>query len=268
MAPLVQRTFGQLAAPAGLSADLVQNYQDYQQSLLQAGQSFNLLSLLAINYPGLPSLMAGRDGMGLVMDLASASTALGLLVIILLAGIWLSALYYAVVGRVVVGGGGLGDLWVRSWRIWLRLLGFLVLAVAALMILGTPLLAVVFLIGSLSGDSLSLVASFAWVAAMWLQFYLFFVVDAMVISDAGPLKAIRNSLLVVRFNLGSSLGLVVVIWIIMLGMPVVWSAMAANPISAAVAILGNAYISTGLAVASMLFYRERFTAISSRVRVG
>ncbi|MHB8993580.1 MAG: hypothetical protein ACYC66_18315, partial [Chloroflexota bacterium] len=74
----------------------------------------------------------------------------------------------------------------------------------------------------------------------------------------------RNSIAVVKSNLGPTLGLVVLVWLIMLGMPIVWDAMAQNPAGVVAGILGNAYISTGLAVASMSFYRDRFLRLAER----
>ncbi len=265
LAPLIQQVFASIPAPAGLPADLAQNYQDYRQALIQTSEGFNLFSLLAINYPGIPSLMASRDGIGPVSQLASARVALEWSFLIPLAGVALASLYYVMVGREVRGGRA-GELWGRTWRTWLRVLGFLLLAMVVMAVVGVPLTVITFLVASANTDVLGMLAAFVFVAGMWVQFYLFFVVDAIVISDAGPLRAVRNSLTVVRFNLGSSLGLVVLIWVITWGMTIVWDAMANNTIGDVVAILGNAYISTGLAVASLAFYRERFAAISAGVR--
>jgi hypothetical protein len=267
IAPLIQQLFERFPVPANMPADMAQSYQDYWQSLLRAGESFNVFSLLAINYPGIPSLMAGRDGIGQVAQLGGEPASLAALFLAPLVGAWLAALYYTLVGREVRGdGGGAVELWGRTWRTWLRVLGFLLLALIAMAIIGTPLMVSVFLIARASADAIGMVAAFVFVAGMWVQFYLFFVLDAMVVSDAGPLRAVRNSLVVVRFNLGSSLAMVVLIWTILWGMTVVWDAMADNPVGAVAAILGNAYISSGLAIASMNFYKERYGAISAGVR--
>ncbi len=261
LAPLVQQVFSSIPVTSGLPADLASNYQEYRQALVQAGEGFNLFSLLAINYPGVPSLMASREGIGPVSQLTSAREMLGLTFLIPLVGVGLASLYYVLVGREVRGGRA-GELWGRIGRTWLRVLGFLLLAMVAMMVIGLPVMVAALTVASANADVLGMVAAFVFVAGMWVQFYLFFVVDAIVISDAGPLKAIRNSLTVVKYNLGSSLGLVVLIWVITWGMTIVWDAMAGNPVGAVAAILGNAYISTGLAVASLAFYRERYAAIS------
>ena len=266
LAPLVQQFFARVPVPTGLPSDLAQSYQDYWQTLIHTGEGFNLLSLLAINFPGVPSLMASRNGIGQIDQLSSARTVLGLSFLIPLVGVWISSFYYVLVGREVRGGGGAGELWSRTWKTWLRVLGFLLLALVVLAIVGVPVMVITFMVASANADILGMVAAFVFVAGMWLQFYLFFVVDAMVIGDAGPLRAVRNSLTVVRFNLGSTLGLVILIWVITWGMAIVWDALPGNAAGTAVALLGNAYISTGLAVASMAFYKERFAAIRARDR--
>ncbi len=245
---------------------MLQTYQDYREGLLRAGESFNLFSLLTTHFPGIPSLMSGREGLGPTATMDNAWMALLLFLLLPITGLWLASLYYVIVGRPVRGiGESAGILWGRIWRTWGRLVAFLLLAIGVGLLVGVPAMVLALLAGAVNSSLVGFVAAFLWVTALWVQFYLFFVVDAMVISDVGPLQAMRNSVAVVRFNLGPTLGLVVLIWIITLGMPIVWDAMAQNPVGTMAGILGNAYISTGLAVASMTFYRDRFLALSNRM---
>jgi hypothetical protein len=46
-------------------------------------------------------------------------------------------------------------------------------------------------------------------------------------------------------------------------MGVIWGSLARAPAGTAVAILGNGYISSGMAAASMLFYRNRLARLNS-----
>lgn len=267
LASLVQRILDQTPVPTGFSEEMLQSYSTLQQSTVQSAQEFNLLSLLSTNFPGLPSLVAGKVGAGPVFELTGAAAAALVALFVALAGTWLASLYYTAIGGYVRGDGvNVAGLLKTSWSNWLRLASLLLLALFAALLVGVPVLVAVMLALSMVADAASLVVSFLWVAAIWVEFYLFFVVDAVVISDAGPLRAIRSSFRVVRHNLGASLGLIVLVWLIMLGMPVVWGAMLDNPITAVMAILGNAYVSTGLAAASMIFYRERFGALRTGVR--
>ncbi|MHB0871568.1 MAG: DUF7847 domain-containing protein [Chloroflexota bacterium] len=265
LAPLVQRTVGRVAAPIGLSAEMLQAYQEYRDELLRAGESFNLFSLLTTHFPGIPSLMSAREGLGQTATMEDPWMALLLSLLLPIAGIWLASAYYVAVGRQVRGNEErVSTLWSRVGRTWRRLLGFLLLAIGAALLFGVPLVILAVVAGAVSSSLLGFLVTFLWVTAMWVQFYLFFVVDAMVISDVGPIQAMRNSIAVVKSNLGPTLGLVVLVWLIMLGMPIVWDAMAQNPAGVVAGILGNAYISTGLAVASMSFYRDRFLRLAER----
>lgn len=262
LAPLVQKIAARIAVPMDLPAEMAQGYQDYRDGLLRAGESFNLFSLLAAHFPGIPSLMVARDGAGSVTTVADPWAALLLFLMLPLVGMWLASVYYTVVAQPVRGSEGAGGMWGRVWRTWGRLVLFLLFALGLGLLIGVPLMIVAAVAGAFNASLLGFLVAFISVIALWVQFYLFFVVDAMVISDVGPFKAIRNSVTVIRFNLGSTLGLVALILIISWGMPIVWDAVAQNEVGTAVAILGNAYIASGLAVASMTFYRDRFSALA------
>lgn len=263
LAPLVQEAAARIAVPAELPAEMAQSYQDYREGLLQAGGSFNMFSLLAAHFPGIPSLMVARDGAGSTTAVADPWVALLLFFLVPLAGLWLAAVYYISVGQPVGGAtAGMASLFGRVWRTWGRMVAFLLLAIGVGLLIGIPLMGVAAVAGAINTSLLGFLVAFVSVSALWIQFYLFFVVDAMVISDAGPIQAVRNSVRVVRFNLRSTLGLVLLILVISWGMPIIWDLMAQNALGTAVGILGNAYIASGLAVASMTFYRDRFSTLA------
>lgn len=264
LAPLVERALTRFPAVA-LPADVSESYEEYRQGLSQLSEGFNLLSLLASNFPGVPSLMAGRAGSGPVIELSSSAEALGLFVLVAIAGVLVASLYYTFIGRGVRSDPEtFGATLRRGAKTWVRVLVLLALALTAMLVLGVPVAIVALILGTINSSLLGFVASFLLVTAIWVQFYLFFVVDAIVISDASALQAVRNSVALVRFNLGPGLGLIILVWVIMLGMSVVWSGVAQTEWGIAAGILGNAYVSTGLATAAMIFYRDRFATIESR----
>jgi len=251
-----------MPVPSNLAPDALQSYQDAMDAMSRVAGSFNLFSLLATHFPGIPSLMSGREGLWTAASVADPWTALGLFLLLPTVGIGLASLYYVSVGRQVVGRSeGIGPSWRRVWKTWVRLLGFVLLLSGVLLLAGLPVTAAVLFFGAANSSVLDFLAAFVWVTALWVQFYLFFVVDAMVVSDVGPLQAIRNSVAVVKFHLGSTMGLIVLIWIVTLGMPIVWESIAQSTAGIVVGILGNAYIATGLTAASMTYYRDRFRGI-------
>jgi hypothetical protein len=76
-------------------------------------------------------------------------------------------------------------------------------------------------------------------------------------SRAGPLRAIYHSVHVVRRDLAGTLGLLVLSFVIASGLGVIWQRIAATPPGLALAILGSAYVGSGLSAARLVFFRER-----------
>ena len=100
-------------------------------------------------------------------------------------------------------------------------------------------------------------------AVLFVILHLFFAVDAIFVSNVGPLGAIQRSVSVVRRHLWATVALVLLTWLILAGMDQVWTVLASNlqsPYGTALSILGNAYIASGLIAAGMIFYIERADA--------
>ena len=96
-----------------------------------------------------------------------------------------------------------------------------------------------------------------------LFWYLFFFSDAVVVSEVGPVRAALYSIRLVLTNFWPAFGFIIITWVIMRGLHVVWQGLAQAPIGLALAIFGNGYVESGLAAASMLFYRNRITRLTS-----
>jgi hypothetical protein len=97
-------------------------------------------------------------------------------------------------------------------------------------------------------------------ALLFAAVHLFFAVDAIFVSNAGPLSAIQRSVGVVRRHLRPSVALILLTWLILAGMAQVWDVVGNNlqaPYGVALSILGNAYIASGLIAAGMIFYTQR-----------
>jgi hypothetical protein len=93
--------------------------------------------------------------------------------------------------------------------------------------------------------------------------------DAIVLSQVGPLQAIRNSVAVVRLSPWATWAIVGLTVLVLAGMGQVWDLVArrlTEPWGVALAVLGNAYIVSGLVAAGMRFYRERIEYLGVRSR--
>jgi hypothetical protein len=103
-------------------------------------------------------------------------------------------------------------------------------------------------------------------AIFWVQIYLGFVNEAIVIGKFQPLRAIYTSFNIVRRNFWGTLGLVGVSYIITAGCAVIWRELVGSTAGLAVALIGSAYIGCGLQAARFIFFRDRLQRWQSPAR--
>ena len=96
-------------------------------------------------------------------------------------------------------------------------------------------------------------------AILWAYVYLFFTTNAVVLDLSGPFHALRSSIAVVRHYFWSTLAFICLILIIGNGIPIILEELATQVqlVGTPIAILGYIYITSGLAAASMTYYKER-----------
>jgi hypothetical protein len=186
-----------------------------------------------------------------------AQVAAGAVVINLLA-LLLSSLYLTLLSEGVRGEGvGHAETLRRTGRAARDILLALLALAGVGLILALPFLAIsAILVVTVPGSAL-LVLLLWYVALFWGYIYTGFTPEAVCMSGAGPLRAIYNSVHVVRRDMGGALGLLLLSLVIGGGLGVLWRQLAATPPGLALAILGSAYVGSGLAAARLEFYRER-----------
>ncbi len=226
-------------------------------------QGFNLFSLLALAILGVPSLMAGVTTVSplghMVIEIDGGLPFMGWVLALLPLGLLVGCLYLGLIAQKV-REKPCPSLLHRIWGYWLRVILLLLIFMGGAILLGLPLAMGLTLVSLLSESLTPILSTLLLALLVWIWFYLFFAIDAIVISDAGPLSAIRNSINVVRRNFWSSLGLIILINVIGMGLSFIWRALGANPWGLALGIVGNAYVGSGLAAASLIFYRDRYTS--------
>jgi hypothetical protein len=142
----------------------------------------------------------------------------------------------------------------------LDVLGLVGLLAVGALLLGLP---VVLMIGftAIVSPPVAVLGSLLLAAGvLFATVHLFFAVDAIFISGAGPLSAIQRSVVLVRQHLWPSVALILLTWLILAGMDRVWEFLATDlqsPIGVVLGILGNAYVASGLIAAGMIFYIQR-----------
>jgi hypothetical protein len=270
--PLVERWLVTAAAPPGIETGLAHSFEETRRSWLEfvrqdEGLSrFNVLSLLAMPALGVPSFRAGAQPAGPMVALPSISMAMGVGVASVLVGLGLATLFYGMLGQAVREGRALPTAYAPDFgRLYLWVLGLTMLLIAMLLGAGLPFLAVLGATGGRAPAVAGVLAPILLGIALWAYFYLFFTTDALFVSRVPPRVAIEHSIAVVRYNFWSTLGFIALLMVISMGLPVLWVELArglGTP-GVAVAIVGHIYISTGLAAASMTYYKERYERLRS-----
>ncbi|MDQ2998169.1 MAG: hypothetical protein M3R61_14120 [Chloroflexota bacterium] len=173
----------------------------------------------------------------------------------------LSALFLAQVAAAVrnpTGGmwlprGGLS----AALRVGLAMLGAVGIILGVILALGLPFLFFAYLLIFLNPTIGLLALELLFVVGFWINIYIGFYREAIVIHDQGPLRAIYTSFNVVRRNFWGTLGFLALSLIISLGSGVIWFRLVGSTAGLIVAMIGSAYIGSGLLAARMAFFRER-----------
>lgn len=228
------------------SADLVSSLLPELQATLA---STNLLALLAWGRVGVPSisgLLPITPQNRLVLLINTPLQMVGVELAILALGLFLACILIGLISQAVRGEGlNLHQVLRRAPTHWLYLvLLYVPLNILLFMALG---------LGLLLGPLMFLLLG----GILWISLYLFFVPQAVILSAASPLEALRDSFIIVRLNFWSSLGLVLLVYLISGGFGLIWSRLTFNPIGIIGSILANAFVGTGLLAATCFFYRDR-----------
>lgn len=152
----------------------------------------------------------------------------------------------------------------RFTRALTSLLGVAGIIIGVVM-LASLLTAVVSGILMLVLEPLGLLVFFASMGLLlWFLFVVSFSFDAVVVSGLGPLRAMWSSFWVVQRSLLSAIGLWLLSLVIVGGMGIIWRGIATESwLGLLVAIVGSAYITSGMAAAHLAFYRNRQKTVTS-----
>lgn len=232
----------------------------------------NLLTLLVANVASLPSMLPPAAKSAPTVQIASVGALIGVVLATQIVGIFLGCVYLGALGQQIRDGRvALPLLGRRVWFYWLSVIGFLLIVIGLALVISIPVglaIGLVELIAPAIGVALWAVAvAAAQIGAILLMLYLFFLVDAIVVSEVGPVQAAIKSFRVVANNFWPSVGFIVLIYVISLGMQEIWKAMSQNPVGTFIAIVGNAYIASGLTAASLLYYKTRIARLPASSEV-
>ncbi|HET7035267.1 MAG TPA: hypothetical protein VFI42_06240 [Thermomicrobiaceae bacterium] len=235
------------------------------RQLQNLGQHYNVFELFGVAMPSLVQGLGTEPTAGVAPTWIAglswgwlALVAAGLLVL----GAAVGMAYLTIIGYLV----GLEAIrpapFVRAAARNVRnLIGFVLVTVGIVILLALPVLTLTIALLVLGINVLPFAEFVITVGVLCLVLLLYFGQDAIVISDAGPMRAVYLSYNVVRRNFWPTVGFALVSTIVGSGVPLAMSVFTHSPWSMPFALVGHAFIATGMLAASMLFYRERARAL-------
>jgi hypothetical protein len=212
-----------------------------------------------------PSSRASAPGEGVRIPLDSIASVAAVTLASIVLGLTFATCFYGLLAQAVRDGraqirGFLADF--PQLALWVLAL-FALLLVAAVGIVA-PVILLMVVASATAPTVVTIVEAILVGVVLWIFVYLFFTTDALYVSRVSPIAAIQRSISVVRHNLWSSLGLMVLVVIISTGLSMLWQQVAENLRAPGIglSIVGHIYISTGLAAATMTYYKERSDRLS------
>jgi hypothetical protein len=258
--PLMESFIGRFSDPTNPAAATA------EASLRAFGEQLNLFSLLSPGPLGVPRLMGmqgtlspAQDSIAL-LDLTSLWQ-FGLVLILLpLVGLLVGSIYLGAIGQIVRDGQfDVRKLVQRVWGIWLRMV-LLVIAVACLLVaLALPILVFASVLVNVGLDALAIVVFMVWLSmAVWVIIYLAFTVHGVILRGEGLLRAMWESVRLVQWSLYPTLGLFAAATVLSIGLSVLFNLPGPDSWLELAGIAGNAFVNTGLAAATFIFYQDRY----------
>jgi hypothetical protein len=257
------------------NADLLTSLANLEASrswVIDHADDVNGLSLLAwgpIALPSLGALPSPSDELAFVRSWGD-----GLLLVLACVGLslLLGGWFYGGLAAASSGTRG-GPLAAgrSAPRAVVGVVGLVGVVLGTALLLGVPVLLLIGFTALVSPPVALLGSVLVAAGVLFASVHLFFAVDAIFVSQAGPLAAIQHSVVLVRRHLRPSVALIGLTWLILAGMTRVWDVLASSlqsPYGVALSILGNAYIASGLIAAGMIFYTQRTDSTPAQAAVG
>jgi hypothetical protein len=261
--------------PATLDADTQLAMQQAGQVIQEFFTKFNLFSWLSTGFLNLPTLNAGGDSTAkLVTGTTPAAWQIGdfgsyllAFVVLNIIGLLIAALVWTLLTDVLRQTAfDLPSVFQRCLKLWGRLTVFVLAILTTLIGLLLVLSLLTSLIGLLSLGLAALIPLAALSFGLWVVFYLIFTVHGIVLYELPIIRSLRLSVVVIRLFFGPTLGLVFVSGAIYLGLGLIWDSFAIDSWARLIAMIGNAFIVTGLMMASLVFYQNRSGLLLDRLQ--
>lgn len=238
--------------------------QEATRQIMDMASGVNMLTSLSVPLIGIPALMGGVipeetplapqiyevDGLVMLLALQLGLSLLGLL----LAAVYLSLISLALQDDLEKPGGPAAFL-AGAFRSAVRLFGLGLIFLIVLLMVWLPLVPIALLVSLLAGGLALFVmlAGFVLVAT-----YLSMSIPGIVLKRRPVLLAVWESVRLVHRNASQTILLLLIVALVSAGTNQLWRLADDGSWLTTVSIAGHAFISTALAAAFFVFYRDRW----------
>jgi hypothetical protein len=245
----------QETAVTGLNVDL----------LLELAPRTNLFTSLSLPILGVPALMVGLTPEKTPLattwiELDSAAGMVLLFILFTILGLVLTAVYMTLTSAVI-RQQPLRQAFKRLGINWLKLVGLILLLFIFAVIVYFPVVIIGMIAALISEALASIIILMGPVLVLWLAVYLFFTPHGIFVNGRSLLRAMLESLQMMRLHLLPSITLLLTI--LLIGRTVDWLLLLADDGSwlTGFSLIGHAFVSTALLAATFIFYRDRHARI-------
>jgi hypothetical protein len=228
-----------------------------QAAWMDIANNFNLFIILRTFPVGITSLLSfnlavqNPIGIPFTFDAGSLLGIMGWLLVLVLLGWIIGAMYYYWVSNVALG--------IEDRPLWKSLQQAILLSViwmGLLFIAGLPALVVLSILSAISPVVGQVVMFAGALILIWLVMPVFFSVHGIFTLQLDAFRAIMQSLRMVRFTLPNT-GLFLLTFLVLnQGLNFLWTTPPQNSWWTLVGIAGHAFVSTALLAASFVYYRD------------
>ncbi len=232
-------------------------------SLADMAKHLNLLAVMAFFPLFPPSVMATRLpiatpwGAALTVQVASPALYFGLVVVLAVSGMLVGSAFWTLVARALATPRSARfDL--REWlRVWRNVVVLSLGAGVAALIVGVPTIFGVGLVGVASSILGQVLLVLMGGLVLWVLMFFVFSLHGMVLNSESIVRAMGKSAEVVRWSYPSTLSLILLTALVLMGTNAVWALPSEASWAGVVGVLGNAYTSTALVAGSLVYYQDR-----------
>lgn len=248
--------------------------QDMSQLLKGFLTHYNLYSWLSVGVIGVQAVNTGLDATAKLVtgvqpavgQVADFNGYLLSLIALSTVGLFLAGFFWALLGGELRKEAFDPINWLRrSAALGVRLVGLAVILFVGMLLLAVPLSMLTLLVSALSVGLASFVPALLLTALTWLAFYFLFTVHGLAVYQFTLQKAVRFSALIGRAYFAPTIGLLALSLAIYIGLGLIWNSIAPDSWLRVIAIAGNAFIATGLAMASLVYYQNRSAILFDRL---